>query len=307
MLYITIPLFFFLFCLTVYIIQRLSFEWTSSTEEGFTGHHASEKEIIIPTDKLYDGFYAGIYDQLVQGQKERIPYEVEIIDKYCKRLITEKETWNLLDVGCGTGDHISEFMKLGCGAATGVDRSQAMINKCKSKFPSLKHVDWKIGDALTTDLFAPDQFNIVCFFYFSLYYFPNRRDVFRNCFQWMKPGSILALHVVNREKFDPILDSASPFPAFSLQRYSKKRITKSSVVFEKFEYEADFDLDKETGSFTEEFKFKDGTIRKQRHDVYMPSMEQIVKDAEASGFRHRDYVDLKTIGYEYQYLIFLVK
>jgi hypothetical protein len=123
----------------------------------------------------------------------------------------------------------------------------------------------------------------------------------------MRPGSVLALHVVNRDKFDPILDSASPFPAFSLQKYSKTRVTKSAVTFEKFEYDADFDLDKENASFTEEFKFKDGTVRKQRHELYMPTMEQIVKDAEASGFRHRDYVDLKTIGYEYQYLVFLVK
>jgi SAM-dependent methyltransferase len=306
MLYITVPLFFFLFCLTVYLIQKMLFEGAATKEEGFTGTQTSEKEVVIGCDKLYDGFYAGVYDQLVQGQKERIPYEVEIIDSYLERLIPEKNTWNILDVGCGTADHLAEIMKLGCGSATGLDRSQAMINKARAKYPSV-NINWKIGDAITTDLFAPEQFSCVCFFYFTLYYFPNRRDVFRNCYQWMRPGSVLVLHVVNRDKFDPILDSASPFPAFSLQKYSKSRVTKSGVTFEKFEYNADFDLDKENASFTEEFKFKDGTVRKQRHELYMPTMEQIVKDAEASGFRHRDYVDLKTIGYEYQYLVFLVK
>jgi SAM-dependent methyltransferase len=117
-----------------------------------------------------------------------------------------------------------------------------MINKARAKYPSV-NINWKIGDAITTDLFAPEQFSCVCFFYFTLYYFPNRRDVFRNCYQWMRPGSVLVLHVVNRDKFDPILDSASPFPAFSLQKYSKSRVTKSGVTFEKFEYNADFDLE----------------------------------------------------------------
>jgi ubiquinone/menaquinone biosynthesis C-methylase UbiE len=266
----------------------------------------NKSDYVIPTDKLYDGFYAGIYDELVQGQKERIPFEVDIIEQYILRLIPQKEHWSVLDIGCGTGDHVANFYDRTIGKVTGLDKSQAMINKARKKFND-KNISWKIGDALTTDSFAPEQFNVVCFFYFTIYYFPNRIDVFRNCYAWMKPGSVLCIHIVNRQKFDPILDSASPFPAFSLQKYSKKRVTKSNVTFDTFDYQADFNLENENATFTEEFKFKDGTHRKQTHNLLMPTMEEIVKDAESSGFRYRDYTDLKTIGYEYMYLLFFVR
>jgi ubiquinone/menaquinone biosynthesis C-methylase UbiE len=298
-------LYFFLFCLIIYVIQWISLQRKYSVEEGFSAEKDKE-EVIIRNDRLYDAFYAGIYDQLVQGQKERIPYETEIVDKYFLRLLPEKKNWKVLDVGCGTGDHVAEFVKAGAGHITGLDRSQAMINRARSKFPD-KNVDWKIGDALTASLFEEDQFNLVTFFYFTLYYFPDRVDVFKNCYKWMSTGSVLAIHIVNRNKFDPILDSASPFPAFSLQKYAKQRIMESSVTFDKFTYDAKFDLNKENAKFIEDFKFKDGTIRKQEHQLTMPEMETIVKEAEEVGFRYRDYTDLRTIGYEYQYLLFFVK
>lgn len=312
---VSVLLSFFVFCLTVYIFQRMADRYKYSLKtEDITETFANQKDkgrgkdkgYIIPTDQLYDAFYAKIYDSLVQGQKERIPYEVEIVDQYIVRLIAQKEHWSILDVGCGTGDHSSEFIQRGAGHVTGLDKSQSMINQARKKNPD-KNIEWKVGDALTTDLFAPEQFNVVCFFYFSIYYFPNRQDVFRNCFQWMKPGSVMAIHVVNRKKFDPILDSASPFPAFSLQKYSKERVTHSKVVFDTFEYEANFDLREEQAKFTEEFKFKDGTFRKQEHNLLMPTMEEIIKDAEEVGFRYRDYTDLRTIGYEYMYLVFFVR
>jgi SAM-dependent methyltransferase len=289
------------------MVQKMATEHKyAMVQETFSGSNTIEEEYVIPTDKLYDGFYAGIYDSLVQGEKSRIPFEVEIIVEYIKRLVPEKEYWSILDIGCGTGDHCAEFTKYGAGSVTGLDKSQAMITKAKSKHAD-KGIDWKIGDAITVDLFTPDTFNLVTFFYFSIYYFPNRIDVFKNCYAWMKPGSVLTIHVVNRKKFDPILDSASPFPAFSLQKYSKERVMHSKVTFDKFEYEANFEIDGANARFKENFDFKDGTKRKQEHQLIMPTMEEIIKDAEAGGFRYRDYTDLRKIGYEYMYLVFLVK
>ena len=297
---------FFTFCIAVYFVQWLAVQQKYLLEEGFTSKETKEDTVIIGNDRLYDAFYAGVYDQLVQGQKERIPYETEIVTKYITRLFPKKEEWKILDVGCGTGDHVSELVKAGAGHVTGLDRSQAMINKARAKFPD-KNVDWKIGDALTSTLFKDEEFNVVCFFYFTLYYFPDRVDIFKNCYAWLQPGSIFALHVVNRNKFDPILDSASPFPAFSLQKYAKQRIMESSVAFDTFTYDAQFDLNNEKANFSEEFKFKDGTHRKQEHQLFMPTMEKVVKEAVEVGFRYRDYTDLRSIGYEYQYLLFFVK
>ena len=67
--------------------------------------------------------------------------------------------------------------------------------------------------------------------------------LFRNLALWVKPGGSLAIEVVNKYKFEPVLDSSNPWIGFSPQKYMKERLTKSKVVFDKFDYEAEFDLE----------------------------------------------------------------
>ena len=59
------------------------------------------------------------------------------------------------------------------------------------------------------------------------------------------PGGYFILHLVNRDKFDPILNTADPLHIVSAQKYAKKRITNSLVKFKDFQYKANFELDKE--------------------------------------------------------------
>ena len=120
-------------------------------------------------------------------------------------------------------------------------------------------------------------------------------------------GSCLVIHLVNREKFDPILESASPFVGFSIQKYSKDRITNSKVNFDKFDYHANFEIEGSEAQFKEEFKFKDGKTRRQIHKLRMPTMDEVVATVERSGFTYKQFIDLTPIGYEYQYLFCFVK
>lgn len=87
----------------------------------------------------------------------------------------------------------------------------------------------------------------------------------------------------------------------------KKRVTHSKVAFDKFSYEADFNLTGETADFREEFKFKNGKIRKQTHKLSMPRMDSVVSRAESNGFVYKQFIDLTAIGYEYQYLFCFVR
>ena len=54
-----------------------------------------------------------------------------------------------------------------------------------------------------------------------------------------------AKQFVNRNKFDPILNSADPLQMVSAQKYAKKRITSSLIKFKDFQYRGDFKLDKD--------------------------------------------------------------
>jgi hypothetical protein len=98
------------------------------------------------------------------------------------------------------------------------------------------------------------------------------------------------------------LEAASPFVAFSVQKYSKERVTTSKVTFDKFEYEANFSLEGSSGEFREVFKFKNGKTRKQVHKLRMIKMDDVITKAEANGFVYKQFIDLTAIGYEYQYL-----
>jgi hypothetical protein len=126
----------------------------------------------------------------------------------------------------------------------------------------------------------------------------------------LKPGGFLILHLVNRDKFDPILPPGNPLVAISPQRYAKQRITTTKVKFNDFQYDADFQLNKKENSATFIEKFKsdlDGHVRVNEHAFYMETQEAILKQAQKVGFILDSKIDLLKVAYEYQYLYVLVK
>ena len=267
------------------------------SREGFSGGSDVDNEVYT-NDTLYDKFYSKIYDQIVQGDV-RVRAEVLFTLGWIKKYNPEQNTLEVLDIGCGTGGHIAEFIKEGVSSALGVDRSKDMIDRAKKLHPEIK---LKVADVDLPTLFSAGEFNLVTMYYFTIYYVHHKEQILRNIFNWLKPGGGFVVHFVNRDKFDPILESASPFTAFSLQKYSKERVMKSNVAFDKFQYTAEFSNEENHAEFEETFKFKDGRKRINKHSLHMPIMEKLVHEIEAAGFTYKEFIDLTPIGYEYQYL-----
>jgi len=260
--------------------------------------------VILGNETLYDKFYAKLYDTIIDGAV-RQSQEVGLTLIWAKSYRPEVKTIEVLDIGCGTGGDVEEFRKEGVGKVVGTDASDEMIAVARKKFPKN---DYRVKEAENIGAFAAGEFNLVTMYYFTYYYLRDRDQVFRNIFNWLQPGGCLVIHLVNREKFDPILETASPFVAFSVQKYAKERITRSKVTFDKFEYEADFNLDDNRGEFREEFRFKNnGKMRRQVHHLRMPKMDEVVAEVEANGFTYKQFIDLTPIGYEYQYLFCFVR
>jgi hypothetical protein len=119
-------------------------------------------------------------------------------------------------------------------------------------------------------------------------------------------GGHLVVHIVDRDRFDPILPPANPLILLTPQRYAEKRITQSTVVFEDYKYSANFELNESTNEakFSEKFASKETgkTFRKQQHIMYMPSADAIIQMAQEVGFVIKAKIDLIKAGYEYQYL-----
>lgn len=272
----------------------------TATREGFAGGTMvdGDSNDVQGNDTLYDPFYCKIYDQLVQGDV-RTRAEMIFTLGWVKKYWPENRTIEVLDVGCGTGGHVEEFMKEKVGSAQGIDRSPAMIERARKLHPKM---EYKIGDVEVPTTYAAGQFSLITMYYFTIYYLHHKEQVLRNIFQWLKPGGAFVVHIVNREKFDPILEAASPFLAFSVQKYSKQRVTKSQVAFDKFHYTAEFNIEDKHAEFMETFKFKDGHVRKNKHSLLMPVMQDLVHEIEEAGFTYKEFIDLTPIGYEYQYL-----
>jgi hypothetical protein len=76
------------------------------------------------------------------------------------------------------------------------------------------------------------------------------------------------------------------------------------VVFDKFEYEGIFELEDPKAEFRETFRYKDGSIRRQKHTLYMRSIPEMVKIAGESGWLYTKYVDLMPLSFQYGYLLF---
>lgn len=249
---------------------------------------------------IYDEFYANIYDHLVFNNLKD-DYEIGAIKN--KTLPNSKSV--ILDVGSGTGHHVDKLAQYDLNVI-GIDKSLAMIAKAKQNYPQYNFV---IGDVLDISKFENNQFTHIICLYFTIYYFEDKKVFFENCMEWLKPGGALIVHVVNREKFDPILPPGNPLYIVSPQKYSKERITKTKITFNDFVYSSNFELEteKNIATFHEKFKFNDGKTRKHEHKLYMDSEDDIINMAQETGFLIQGKIDLVNCAYEYQYLYILLK
>ena len=285
-------------CLLLLVV--LSFKGMKSNKfiEGF---EQQDKFLIKSGSDVYDDFYADVYDYLVFNNLKD-DYEIGWIVNNASPSSESK----ILDIGCGTGHHVASLGSKGLDVI-GVDISPSMVKKAKKNFPDYK---FEVADALDGNSFQPDSFTHILCMYFTIYYFKDKTQFFQNCFRWLMPGGYLIVHLVDRDRFDPILPPGNPLLYVSPQRYAKERITSTKVKFTDFSYSADFQFDKQNDKalFVEKFKNdSDGKVRKNEHMLYMPDAQEILDEAQSCGFIIDAKADLLQCQYEYQYLYILIK
>jgi len=250
---------------------------------------------------LYDDFYSDIYDFLVFNDTKD-EYEIGAIINRTNPTTQSR----ILDIGSGTGHHVGLLAKRGLDVV-GIDVSPSMVAKAKANYPQYRFV---VGNVLNGGQFPMASFTHILCLYFTIYYFQDKMRFFRNCYDWLMPGGFLIVHLVDRDKFDPILPSGNPLFIVSPQRYAKERITKSKVTFDKFKYESNFEQDNSNPSqatFSEKFIFNDGTARRHEHQFFMEPHQDILVMAQQAGFTITGQIDLIKCAYEYQYLYILTK
>jgi len=301
--------------LIILTLDRLTTVNYGSISEGFvTQDEASDAALSkyewLSNEDLFDDFYASVFTKLTQNEN-LIQAETAIcLEEFSRN--TPKEQLTILDAGCGIGIATCALAKQGVGHVVGIDKSQAMIRYAKGTMlesttlteTERQNVEFRMFDLMGPGAAGAAEFTHACILYFTIYYFKDLDTLFRNLSLWIKPGGSLAIEVVNKYKFDPVLDSSNPWVGISPQNYVKERLKKSKVVFDKFEYEATFELEDPDAEFRETFRFKDGSTRRQKHTLTMPSMSEIIKKAQRNGWSYTKYVDLMPLSFQYGYLLF---
>jgi SAM-dependent methyltransferase len=300
----------------LWLLWEQKYSRRSGLAEGFTSQDTkatdadSSRHIWYDEDELFDDFYASVYDNLTQ-LAGRYPQELALIMTQWKKK-AEPDTMEILDVGCGTGIASVLFARQGVKSIVGLDKSESMLRRARNVTTPAADLtqDQKDGlqfiqgDMMREATFPGGQFSHAALMFFSVYYTQDHTTLFKNLYHWVRPGGKLAVEVVNKYKFDPLLESATPFAGLSLQKYAKKeRFTKSKVEFDKFSYEAEFDLQDPTAEFRETFRFKDGSVRRQKHTLYMRDIKDLVHAAQSAGWTYDGNIDLTLAGFEYAYVL----
>ena len=282
----------------LYLVQKMK-----RPSIGFPLETFENPSETLSNETCYDEFYSKVYDPMVQPTA-RAPVEVKTPIEALVKAGKPKEQIRVADIGSGTGVHVELFANEGLFSVIGYDKSPAMIAESKRRFPTR---NFKVGDVTDANMAAADQFDLITMYYFTLYLVKEQYKALRNIYLWLAPGGIFCVHIVNKLKFDPVLEAASPFVGFSVQKYADRRITKSHVNFQEFDYTGDFQLHGSKAIYEEVFKFKNGNIRRHEQQIWMPNIEPMVEEIESVGFKLLNHVDMTAIGYEYQYLFLFQK
>jgi ubiquinone/menaquinone biosynthesis C-methylase UbiE len=295
-----------LYFLAFLISMSLMLNYGKQQVEGFEQPKTNEFKTTYDVPEIYDDFYSNVYDELVFN-KNKNDYEIGKLITHTK----PNEESVVLDIGSGTGHHVSSLKAHGY-KAVGIDISPSMVKKAQENYPDLS---FKVGDVLNSTVFPQESFTHITCFYFTMYYIKNKQLFFENCMRWLTPGGFLAVNVVNRDKFDPIIPAGNPFSIISPQKYAKKRITSTTVKFDEFEYKSNFQM-KETVESNEEpnaimketFKTnKTGNVRQNEHQLYMLTQAEILDIAKSVGFIIDSKIDLVDCQYDSQYVYVLQK
>ena len=268
-------------------------------KEGFEQKNRGEFKINNTIKEIYNDKYVSIYDDLVFSRPRSIFEITSIINDYAP-----SETNYVLDIGSGTG-HTVAALNMNGVKAMGVDKSEAMVSLSKKEYPKYEFI---AADIMNPMLFDSNSFSHISCLYFTIYYISDKRQFFKNCYNWLKPNGKLVLHLVDRKKFNPIIPAGDPFHIVSPQSYTDKRLTKTNVKFDQFDYISEFkDSDNDITLFEEIFKYKNGKVEKNIHKFYMPTQKYILSLAKDAGFIFLSKTEMNHINYDNQYIYVLTK
>lgn len=139
---------------------------------------------------------AEFFDNLAEvWDIDMVKNQSKIDDILDKAEVTEGKY--VLDVACGTGVLIPDYIKRKVSKCVAIDISDKMIEKAKGKFSGYKNVELLCGDAEAFDF--KDEFDCIVI-YNAFPHFVDRDKLFKNLLKCLRTdGRITVAHGMGRE------------------------------------------------------------------------------------------------------------
>lgn len=263
--------------------------------EGFT---QNEPFVVKLEEEALDDFYVELYDTLHRVDKRSNSELGHIIQT------TSPDTKNsvFLDVGSGTGKYIYELNEAGY-QAYGIEKNDNMADYSQKLYPDIEVLS---ADVMQPIAFEKSTFTHILCTYFTIYYFQDKAQFFKNCYFWMKPGGYLVVHLINKNKFANII----PYEKTYNYREKTKNGCKveQKTTFKDYDYKGSYEINDKTGktNFIETMIDNDsGHIRQNEITLYVEDLKTIIDIAKKSGFIFHGKTDMKDLtGDSYQYLYY---
>ena len=217
--------------------------------------------------------YSLLYDVIYS--KKNYKAETNFISKIIKKF--HSPNVNILDIGCGTGEHTLELLKKGY-RVTGIDLSNEMLKIAKKKLLS--------NNLFSNNLFNLDaynvnkldiKFNVVLMMFNVIGYFEDIQLFFHKLKDCIEPNALIFFDYWSEKavKKNPPKTTKKDFSykQFKATRISKGKIIKNKVI-------VDLNLNIIKGNQTKSFN--------ETHNVYFYDIRRLVKTIKKFGYKKKN-------------------
>ena len=194
--FVNLPLLYKLFVLLLIIIAVHLVNYKQLIYENYDDMTSGKRFESKIDSEVFDNFYTKYYDNIHEN-KERDVAQLKIILNYAKN----KKFVKFLDIGCGTGYHVSLLDKMKYDVV-GVDKSKTMIDVAKSKYANC---NFNVGDILNNNLYDYSSFTHIICLNKTIYCIKDKETFFDNCSLLLTSDGLLIIHLIDRENFKPFI------------------------------------------------------------------------------------------------------
>ena len=286
-----------LFFLGLFILLFTFRKKSGQCSKKIEGFEDGQQILNVPSESVYDPFYASIYDYISHDNNKN---QFELLTIFQQTNPSSESV--ILDIGSGTGHHVNMFQKTFQCTTVGIDKSPSMVLKSQILFPDLSSSFFQ-GDVLKSNYQFQSQFTHITCLYYTIYLTENKHLLIQNVFKWLMNGGYFIVHLVKRDKI------VSTLPTKYVNNSDYNYNFKTQIDFNQFKYNSVFvpHLTENKAVIQENFVFHSGEKRKQEQILFFDDHESILQIARNIGFIVHSKVNMRVCNYENNYLYILQK